>query len=370
MRETKLTSIVNVITFSLFIITMIIIFVITPDNKISTSEKRTLAQIPELSIESIKTTKFMKNLEDYTLDQFPYRDTFRKIKTYYETDIIGKSDSAGYTEDNGHIHKVDYELHSQTLERTFNKLMGIGEELKDNSEGKRVFWSIIPDKSYYNDSVQTIDYAEAMKILYQTSEGKAEYIDITDTLKEKNYYFTDLHWKQETIIDTANLILESMGKTKISKDSYVLQEVTTEFNGSYGSASAFSVNKDIITILTNDKLNNIKVFDYETNKYINIYNLDKAKGIDPYDTYLGGAKSLLRIENPDSNSDNKLVIFRDSFTSSIAPLLIDEYSEVLLVDLRYINYNYLKKVVDLDKHDDILFIYNILVLNESESFKF
>lgn len=364
----KVVNIINTLIFTLFIGTMITMFVVTPDEKISISEKRNLAQVPVLNLEEIETKKFMDNLENYTLDQFPYRDTFRKIKTYFELDFMGKSDSSGYTTDNGHVHKVDYELHSQNIEKTLGKIMKVAAEINESGD-KDIYISIIPDKSYYNDKIQTLDYNDAFKIIYQNIDG-LKYIDITGELMERDYYYTDLHWKQENIVKIANKLLTELGKSEISKDNYTEKAVTDKFNGSYGSASAFSISKDTITILTNDKLDSIKVFDYETNKYMDVYTLSKAEGIDPYDTYLGGAKSLLRMENPNSLSDEKLIIFRDSFTSSLAPLLVDEYSEILLVDLRYINYNYLSKIIDLKQYDDALFLYNIIVLNESESFKF
>ena len=370
MKNTTVTPVINIIAFTLFIISMLIIFIITPDSEISISEKRKLAQIPKLNTEEIISKRFMNNLEKYTLDQFPYRDTFRKIKTYYETKVTRKFDSSGYTESNGHIHKVQYNLNEQNIEKTFSKLMGIATELKSTNPGMEAYYSIIPDKSYYNKEIQTIDYEDTFKIIVQQQNPDIKYINIFDTLEENKYYNTDLHWKQEEIIETANVILEDMNKPIISQEKYKMEQITNKFNGSYGSASAFSIPTDTITILTNTKLENIKVFDYETNKYINIYNRDKAKGLDPYDTYLSGAKSLLKIENPDSKSNDKLIIFRDSFTSSLVPLLIDDYKEILLIDLRYINYSYLKKVINLNEYNKTLFLYNIFVLNDSESFKF
>ena len=52
-----------------------------------------------------------------------------------------------------------------------------------------------------------------------------------------------------------------------------------------------------------------------------IYNMEKKSGKDPYEIFLSGPRSLITIENPNCKSDNELVIFRDSFGSSIAPLL-------------------------------------------------
>ena len=44
------------------------------------SERRPLAQMPELTGKSFWSGKFMPDFEDFTLDQFPLRDSFRKVK--------------------------------------------------------------------------------------------------------------------------------------------------------------------------------------------------------------------------------------------------------------------------------------------------
>ena len=46
------------------------------------AERRQLAQMPEFSVRSILWGEFMEDFEDFTLDQFPMRDTFRKVNMY------------------------------------------------------------------------------------------------------------------------------------------------------------------------------------------------------------------------------------------------------------------------------------------------
>ena len=76
--------------------------------------------------------------------------------------------------------------------------------------------------------------------------------------------------------------------------------------------------------------------------------------------------SLITIENQDTKSDKELVIFRDSFASSITPLLTEAYSKITLVDIRYLRSDFLDKFIDFN-HQDILFLYSSLVLNNSET---
>ena len=61
-------------------------------------------------------------------------------------------------------------------------------------------------------------------------------------------------------------------------------------------------------------------------------------------------------------------MFRDSFGSSLAPLLISGYKKITLIDTRYVNPRILNNYIDfIDK--DILFIYSTLLINDSSSIK-
>ena len=95
-----------------------------------------------------------------------------------------------------------------------------------------------------------------------------------------------------------------------------------------------------------------------------MYDFTKQDAKDPYDIFLSGPQSLLRIENPNAATDRELVIFRDSFGSSLAPLLVQDYSAVTLIDIRYIQPQLLGRYVEFEGKD-ILFMYSSLVLNKN-----
>ena len=77
-----------------------------------------------------------------------------------------------------------------------------------------------------------------------------------------------------------------------------------------------------------------------------VYMLDRFGGLDGYDVFLGGAQSLLTIQCPNAKTDKELIIFRDSFGSSISPLFLGAYSKITVVDLRYINSALLGDYID------------------------
>ena len=108
----------------------------------------------------------------------------------------------------------------------------------------------------------------------------------------------------------------------------------------------------------------MSVYNFETGKTGGIYNFEKLESKDPYEFYLSGSTSILEVTNPNAEGDRHLIIFRDSFGSSIAPLLMRDYAKITLIDTRYILPNLIGNYVDFEGAD-VLMIYSSLVLNDS-----
>ena len=136
----------------------------------------------------------------------------------------------------------------------------------------------------------------------------------------------------------------------------------------YRGQSALPLAPDALTYLTSDTLDACRVYDYENSVYLPIYTLEKTDGSDPYEIFLSGPKSLLRIENPNAQAERKLLVFRDSFAASLLPLLAEGYSEITLVDIRYLSPTMLGKFIDCSAQD-VLFLYSASVLNDSSTIK-
>ena len=93
--------------------------------------------------------------------------------------------------------------------------------------------------------------------------------------------------------------------------------------------------------------------------------------MDSYDVFLSGATPLLTITNKEATTDRELILFRDSFGSSIAPLIIENYQKITMIDLRYIGSKYLASINDIDFTDnsDVLFLYSVPIINNSFTLK-
>ena len=125
---------------------------------------------------------------------------------------------------------------------------------------------------------------------------------------------------------------------------------------------------DTLNILESPLLSQCLVYDYETGKTGSVYDMTKLDSKDLYEVFLSGPKSLLTIENPDAPTDRELVVFRDSFGSSMVPLLLNDYAKVWVLDTRYVNPATLGQFVEFENRD-VLFLYSTLILNSSSALR-
>ncbi len=114
--------------------------------------------------------------------------------------------------------------------------------------------------------------------------------------------------------------------------------------------------------------NDCIVTNLETGKAAGIYDMAKLTSPDLYDVYLSGAVSLMTIDNPNAPDQKELIVFRDSFGSSLVPLLAQSYSRITLVDIRYVSSQMLDSFLTFD-NQDVLFLYSTLILNNSATLK-
>lgn len=89
-----------------------------------------------------------------------------------------------------------------------------------------------------------------------------------------------------------------------------------------------------------------------------VYDMEKGAGNDPYELFLSGSISLLSIENPNAETDRELIVFRDSFGSSLAPLLAEGYAKITLADIRYLPSSQMGKLLDFTDAD-VLLLYSV-----------
>ena len=354
----KVKNIVLSIIFITFLFTFMIVNIVKKDDDISYSERRKLQKMPKITYDSVINGTYFNTLDKYTTDQFILRDNFRKIKI--DIDLLTKNNYNKLYLYEDYIIEETYPLNKESILNVTNKINNIKRTYLN--ETNNIYYSIVPDKNYFvNDDNLKLDYDELKNIMNSNLDIK--YIDIFNELSLEDYYKTDTHWKQERLFKVVNKLSKEMNFNITNNYSF---KRISDFNGTYSSRIVRKDIKDEIYIL--DNVNDMNVYNYETNGYEKIYDLTKLNSFDKYNVYLSGSISLLKIESMNTSSNKELIVFRDSYGSSLIPLMMNGYKSITVVDTRYISPSILSNYIDFN-NKDILFLYSTLLINDSFTLK-
>lgn len=335
--------------------------------KYSANERRKLAAYKSPTFSTIKNKQFMIYFDEkYSLDSFFLRDGFRSVKANMSFNILRQLDNNGIYIVQGHASKLDNKLNENSIRQAAQKI----NQLQGFFPAKqtKIYYSVIPDKNYYlasKNGYPSVDYNSMMNIMHSTITN-ATYIDLFSVLSINDYYYTDLHWNQRKLWNAVNKFGSVMNfNVDMEADINIMQP----FYGVYYGQSALSLHPELMIYMTNTTINNciVKLIDTKTLQMTDstMYNIPGFNDIDQYNLFLYGAQPLITIENLYTKNDRELYLFRDSFGSSLAPLLVAGYKKITLIDLRYIASSLADKLIDWNPNSDVLFLYNTSLLNNS-----
>jgi len=344
------------IVFLIIIIGLGLISIVAKDNLLSTFERRKLATFPKLDKD------FSSKLDDYLLDQFVFRNKLINLNSFINRKVLNKIDNNDVYVVGDNIYDKTYPLDEKQVINFSKKVNYIIDNYCANSN---VYYSVIPDKSkfLFHNKYLKLDYNRLYNLV--TNNVRGSYIDISKDLDIEDYYRTDIHWKQENLSEVVRRIVTSMEK-EYKQVNYTKYTFDNFYGASYSKAGT-NIKPDVLTYLYNEDMENISVKHLEYGNK-NIYDTEKLTSLDSYDVFLSGASSFIEIENKNLKDNSKLIIFRDSFASSIIPLLTPYYNKITVVDLRYIDFNYAKEKLDFE-NSDVLFLYSTLIINSGDILK-
>ena len=351
-----------------------ILFFVLPDQATSFSERRSLAQFPRLSAQSVTNGRFMEQFETYAADQFPGRDLFRALKAGMQRSVLRQKDVNGiYVTKNADGKSVAAAmLYPQNNASIFHSLQCLDRIYTTYLKGTNtsLYAAVIPDKNAYlakQTGHLSLDY-DSFITAFQTGMPWASWIPLTDVLSADCYYRTDPHWDQTKLLPAAKQLLTGMGEgnAAFTEQDVTLQGSDTPFSGVYCGQTALPLLPDTLTWYTNDVLESCEVRDADGAS--RLYDTNALSGKDPYSFFCSGSVPLLTITNPAAQTDRELVVFRDSFGSSIAPLLVPAYRKITLVDTRYMSPSLISDYVTFT-NQDVLFLYSTVLLNDSSTLR-
>ena len=268
-------------------------------------------------------------------------------------------------DENGMLHIGDTYIEAgdpvdeASVRRFADKLKSLRETyLTDNA----VYYALIPDKSYFVRA-ETADYLDhgAIAEMLSTELDGWDALDLGSLLTLDDYYRTDPHWRQEQLLEVV-AALGGMMDFSID-DSAFTPQAREGFVGTYRQKIE-DLTPETVCWLTSRYTDAATVDNFEHPEFRAVYDVDRLDTEIAYDLFLSGATPLTVIENPDAGTERELVLFRDSYGSSLAPLLLEAYSKITLVDLRYMLSDLLPDYVDFTGAA-VLFLYSDRIINNS-----
>ena len=165
-----------------------------PEERFSESERRVLKPFPKLTTETIMSGKFMKEFESYSLDQFPFRDSFRSLKALFSYGLIGRKDNNGIYLAEGHLSKIEYPMQTQMLDHAATRMEEIYNMYLKDTEST-CYFSIVPDKNIFladENGYLSMDYEKLYSAYYMQVYSYimvlAKNKDIAEEITQNTFY--------------------------------------------------------------------------------------------------------------------------------------------------------------------------------------
>ena len=339
----KYTSAIIVISFFAVIFGISYSFIFqTNDSNISCSSNLSLSS-PEM---------FSETIETYFSENLFCKKFLRFLKANVAYNILFQVENNGLIIKEGSITKTD-EQKDDVLKHSFD----IFERISSDFCSKKVI-AILPSKNeyFFESCVLFRFYDNILDKIKTEFNTEFEIIDSKNTFNLTSFFNTDHHIKQPSMLSLKNQITQELCSGVSVEEPKKIKTATNSFVGVFGVQSAIPVCKDCLEYIESPTINNanVKVFNNGNFEDGKVYHEEYKN---EYNFFFGGNKGIIKINNMniDKKDSGRLVIFRDSYASALAPLLIEDFSEIILIDLRIIDY---EKAIDIvGKEGNVLLLY-------------
>lgn len=362
-------------SFAVFLFIILLFNLLAKPRTFSSQENRNLAQLPELSIESLADGSYFSALSAYQSDQFVGRDYWirmrnstQKVLGFKENDGIyfgsdGYLLKHGDTLDEGKLNATlktvdDFSKANPDMRMTFLLVPGAQTVLSDKLPSGVSTEDAFPDRSKALELTQgVLGNGNNTNFTYVNAENFLKQADNTDRL----YYKTDHHWTTYGAYTAFTNVKAAMG-IDAPTPSFEVLPVSESFQGTLASQSGSFEEKDTIVVFRPIPTDIMPEVDYyvlypdDKIKLSSCYRMEKLEEKDQYTLFFGGNYGRLEIHTTNLN-DRKLLIFKDSYANCFIPFLIPYFQEIEIIDPRYY-YEDLDLLIRNEQITDVLFLYS------------
>lgn len=356
--------------FIVFMLAFTILFIVVPKENFSVKEKRNLEKFPQFSKETLLDGSYTAGIENYLADHTPLRSLFVGINSYYSLFTGNNGANGVYLGSDGYLIEKPVD-DFENAETNARKIANFAKKID-----VPVTFALAPSKGYvYSENLPAnhLDYPDSdyYQMISQTVGDKVQFIDLSKTLinnkgDKQLYYKTDHHWTSYGAYLAYQQICDDMNLSATPESAFEKEFVEGFYGTSYASSGYWLNDSDTIEVWCNKNSGEITVEIDDGNgvqSYNTMFFSEQFESYDKYNGFLNGNHSVVKIKNTASKG-GRLLVIKDSFAHCLVPFLTENYSEIIMVDLRY----YKRSIIDFmaeNEIDEVLFMYSIDNFTES-----
>lgn len=356
------------VVFLIFIFGMGIWIIFAPKSDYSSNEKRYLQEFPEVSLDKVTSGEFGTDFESFFADQFPSRDMWVGFNAYYSLYTGNNGANGVYNCNNGYLINKPVSAENN-LDKNIDVICDFASKCT-----VPVSMMLVPSTGYVaNDVLPTIhnsynDDSYFDNISKKLANNKISFVDLRSAFKNEHsngnqlYYKTDHHWTTSGAYVGYMELCKQLGINAVEKINFKIEQYNNFYGTTFSTSGFWNTQPDKIEVWTNpnNTEDNISVKITEglnTTEYNTMYFYDHLKNDDKYPVFVDGNHALTEITNTNATGGTILMI-KDSFSHSIAPFLAENYSKVIMVDMRYYK-DKMSTIIEKENPEQILFMYGI-----------
>lgn len=363
----KVQQMISAVIFLAVLFGLMFSSLLLPKKSVSETENRTLAEVPQLTAAGIKDKSYMDGVETYAADHFVLRDQWVVVKSAAEL-AAGKKEIGG-------VYITDERLIGKLTEDDVDEV-----RLKQSIDGVRAFAQntetpvamlLAPTAAeVYSDTLPAyapnLDQQQLISLVADDLRGDVTMINVYNSLyamrNEYIYYRTDHHWTSYGAFLAYQTAIKKLGFSSVSYEMYNIEHAADDFRGTLYSKSLYrGIEPDMIDLYHyngTDPVTSVTINDgLNETEYQSIYFWDFLNTSEKYSVFLGRNAAMVTVRTNVKN-DKKLLLIKDSYANSMLPFLTEHYSEIVLLDMRYVRGDY-HAYVDPDQFSQVLVLYNV-----------
>ena len=369
MKSNKLTA--NIAIFAVLLIVLPALTLFLPKKTFSENENRYLQEFPVPTLKTLEDKSFMSAFEKFFSDHFVLREKWIQLKNQMEIITNKKEINGVYLTEKRLIEHQ--ELNEDIIKQNTEAINSFAEKYK-----KPTFLMIVPTaESIYTDQLPLMapyfDQKKVIDSIYTASNKNLTCIDVfTPLLSAKNqyiYYNTDHHWTSLGAYLGYFSSAKPLGFAHNEIDKFNVEHASHDFKGTLYSKTLYEKSTpdtiDLYHLSTGEPQVTVTVNSgQKSSEHQSIFFRNYLDKKDKYNTFLGQNEPCVSVKTDVANQ-KKLLIIKDSYAHSMVQFYMYHYSEITLVDLRYVNK--LSNYVSVDDYDQIMFVYNFASVNTDTS---